>query len=65
MALYNDKGIFSNTHDDLDGLRAMLAEHFDAVTVDVAGCAALFSGRSSKSPDSAGSSGDCLSEWAC
>lgn len=45
MALYNTKGIFSNTHDDLEGLHAMLSEHLTAVSVEVTGCAALFSGR--------------------
>ena len=45
MAVYNAKGIFDNAHDDLEGLRAMLAEHLDAVSVDVVGCAALFSGH--------------------
>ena len=45
MASYNAKGIFDNANDDLDGLRATLAQHLDAVTVDVVGCVALFSGR--------------------
>ena len=45
MAFYNAKGIFTNDHDDLQGLRAMLAEHFPVVHVDVVGCAALFSGH--------------------
>ena len=45
MAFYNSKGIFTNDHDDLPGLRAMLSEHLTAVSVDVVGCAALFSGR--------------------
>ncbi len=45
MALYNAKGIFSNTRDDLEGLEAMLSEHLTAVKVEVVGCAALFSGR--------------------
>lgn len=44
-AIYNGKGIFDNTRDDLDGLRATLAEQLDAVTVAVVGCAALFGGR--------------------
>jgi ubiquinone/menaquinone biosynthesis C-methylase UbiE len=44
MAFYNSKGIFTNDQDDLQGLRAMLAEHFTNVTVEVVGCAALFSG---------------------
>jgi ubiquinone/menaquinone biosynthesis C-methylase UbiE len=45
MALYNSKGIFRNDQDDLKGLREMLAENLTAVTVEVVGCAALFSGR--------------------
>jgi len=45
MAFYNSKEIFTNDQDDLQGLRAMLSEHLTAVTVEVVGCAALFSGR--------------------
>jgi SAM-dependent methyltransferase len=45
MALYNRKGIFTNVHDGLDGLRQVLARQFSRVTVDVIGCAALFSAR--------------------
>jgi hypothetical protein len=45
MAFYNSKGIFANDQDDLQGLRAVLSEHLIAPTVEVVGCAALFSGR--------------------
>jgi 2-polyprenyl-3-methyl-5-hydroxy-6-metoxy-1,4-benzoquinol methylase len=45
MAAYNRKGIFSNRQDDLDGLKRALAQRFRQVTVEVVGCAALFSGR--------------------
>jgi 2-polyprenyl-3-methyl-5-hydroxy-6-metoxy-1,4-benzoquinol methylase len=45
MAFYNSKGIFTNNHDDLQGLHAILSEHFTNVTIAVRGCAALFSGR--------------------
>lgn len=45
MELYTSKGIFTNDQDDLPGLQAVLAEHFTHVTLDVVGCAALFSGR--------------------
>lgn len=45
MAFYNAKGIFGNAQDDLDGLRTMLIEHLDAVSVGVVGCVALFTGR--------------------
>jgi len=44
MAFYNSKGIFTNDHDDLQGLRVVLSEHFTTVTVDVVGYAAMFSG---------------------
>jgi hypothetical protein len=45
MSIYNDRGIFSNVHDDLDGLRQALAARFREVSVEVIGCAALFSAR--------------------
>jgi hypothetical protein len=45
MALYNSKGIFTNEHDDLEGLREVLSDNLTGVTVEVVGCAALFSGR--------------------
>ena len=45
MAFYNNKGIFSNRQDDLDSLRQALDRRFRAVSVEVVGCAALFSGR--------------------
>jgi len=45
MALYNKKGIFSNQADDLDGLTQALRQRFKEVSVEVVGCAALFSGR--------------------
>jgi hypothetical protein len=45
MALYNSKGIFTNEGDDLEGLREVLSENLTAATVEVVGCAALFSGR--------------------
>jgi len=43
MALYNRKGIFSNGDDDLDTLRYELCQRFQKVTIEVRGCAALFS----------------------
>jgi 2-polyprenyl-3-methyl-5-hydroxy-6-metoxy-1,4-benzoquinol methylase len=43
MDVYNRKGIFSNESDDLDGLKRALGRRFQAVSVEVAGCAALFS----------------------
>jgi len=45
MAFYNSKGIFTNNQDDLQGLRAVLSEDFTAVSLEVVGGAALFSGR--------------------
>ncbi len=45
MAFYNKKGIFSNQHDDLDGLKQALNQRFHDVSVEIVGCAALFAGR--------------------
>jgi ubiquinone/menaquinone biosynthesis C-methylase UbiE len=45
MFLYNRRGIFSNDHDDLPGLRRALEQRFRDVSVLTVGCAALFSGR--------------------
>ena len=45
----NAQGIFSNRHDYLDGLKSMLTERVRDVSIDITGCAALFSGRVSKS----------------
>lgn len=45
MNLYNGRGIFSNQDDDLDGLERALNERFQDVSIEVVGCAALFSGR--------------------
>ena len=45
MSIYNARGIFSNTRDDLDGLRRELTTRFREVSVEVIGCAALFSAR--------------------
>lgn len=45
MAVYNRKGIFCNTEDDLAGLEHALASRFSEYSLEVHGCAALFSGR--------------------
>ena len=45
MAFYNRKGIFSNRDDDLQGLKHALNRRFRDPSVQVVGCAALFSGR--------------------
>lgn len=42
MSVYNDKGVFHNTDDDIDGLEHALGRHFSEVTVDVVGTVALF-----------------------
>lgn len=45
MRFYNEKGIFSNRADTLDGLRSALGDRLRDVQIDVIGCAAVFSGR--------------------
>ncbi len=45
MRLYNSKGIFSNQHDDLDGPAQELGRRFRDVSIQIAGCVALFSAR--------------------
>jgi 2-polyprenyl-3-methyl-5-hydroxy-6-metoxy-1,4-benzoquinol methylase len=45
MGAYNSKGIFSNQDDDLEGLERSLNKCFRDVSIQVIGCAALFSGR--------------------
>lgn len=45
MDIYNNKGIFSNEADHLDGLTKELRKRFKDVSIEVVGCAALFSGR--------------------
>lgn len=45
MNVYNKKGIFSNQEDNLDSLKKELNQRFKDVSVEVIGCAALFSGR--------------------
>ncbi len=45
MDVYNRKGVFANRQDDLEGLQRGLARRFSDVSVEVAGCAALFSAR--------------------
>ena len=42
MRLYNSRGIFHNTHDDLAGLRDELASHFADHRLIVRGCVGLF-----------------------
>lgn len=45
MALYNQRGIFSNTQDSLEGLGSALAQRFEKVTIEVVGCVALYSAQ--------------------
>ncbi len=42
IGLYNHKGIFSNRHDDLDGLERALATRFERHALEVHGSVALF-----------------------
>ncbi len=44
MEIYNSRGVFSNTGDDLDGLRSQLSKYFSRYGVETAGCVALFWG---------------------
>ncbi len=45
MKTYNEQKIFSNEHDDLEGLRQALSDRFSEVNVEVVGCVALFQCR--------------------
>lgn len=45
MDYYNSDGVFSNRRDDLDTLRRELEKRLADVSIEVVGCAALFSGR--------------------
>ena len=45
MGLYNRVGAFSNAQDSESTLRASLKEHFDDVSIEIAGCCALFECR--------------------
>lgn len=45
MRVLNHHRIFSNRHDDLDGLRWALQRRFSEVSIDVIGCVALFACR--------------------
>jgi hypothetical protein len=45
MDVYNQKRIFSNRHDSLDGLKRALGQRFRDVSVEVVGCVAMFAGR--------------------
>jgi hypothetical protein len=41
---YNQKGIFSNLHDDRDGLQRALAARYDRYELEISGAVALFAG---------------------
>jgi len=42
---YNSKGIFSNLHDDFEGLKSALETNFSSCHVETIGCVALFWAR--------------------
>jgi SAM-dependent methyltransferase len=45
MRFFNDRRVFTNRDDDLDGLRDELAQRFAGVSLRVVGCVALFTVR--------------------
>jgi ubiquinone/menaquinone biosynthesis C-methylase UbiE len=45
MRIYNRKGIFSNAYDSVDALEEILKSKFSTYSIDIYGCAAVFSGR--------------------
>ncbi|WP_036284934.1 class I SAM-dependent methyltransferase [Methylocystis sp. ATCC 49242] len=45
MAHYNRAGVFSNTQDDPGTLKRELEKRFSDVSIEIVGCAVLFSGR--------------------
>ena len=45
MALYNNKGIFDNSSDDLQSLESSLKQYFKNVEITVIGCVAIFSAQ--------------------
>jgi 2-polyprenyl-3-methyl-5-hydroxy-6-metoxy-1,4-benzoquinol methylase len=45
MNAYNNKGVFSNTHDSAEDLKRELGARFTDVSVEIVGCVALFSAR--------------------
>jgi hypothetical protein len=45
MARNNARGIFSNAHDSLDGLRWALSQRLSDAGIEVVGCVGVFAGR--------------------
>lgn len=45
MSRNNAHGIFSNTGDNLDGLRSVLSDRLAEISLEVVGCVAIFAGR--------------------
>lgn len=45
MTVYNEKGIFSNRADHLTGLIKELTKRFNDISIEVVGCAVLFTAR--------------------
>lgn len=43
MAIYNKKGIFGNTMDNLSSLKTILNQYFEQVNIEIEGCVAIFS----------------------
>ncbi|MEX2964443.1 class I SAM-dependent methyltransferase [Microbulbifer sp. TYP-18] len=48
MAIYNNKGIFSNTEDCREDLESHLADRFSSYHIEITGCVALFSAKSKR-----------------
>ncbi len=45
MAVYNKKGIFDNTRDNVTDLRTALCKHFSQVEIRIIGCVAVFTAK--------------------
>jgi hypothetical protein len=45
MKIYNSRGIFSNSQDNLPDLKRILTENFEHYSIHVIGCVAYFTGR--------------------
>ena len=45
MAVYNEKGMFSNREDSSADLSAVLHRHFREVDIELTGCVAVFRAR--------------------
>lgn len=45
MTVYNKKGIFDNTQDNVTDLRTALCKHFSQVEIQIIGCVAVFTAK--------------------